>query len=844
MQAPLFEDAARPPRSGIVVRIALPVPIDSLFDYAVPKEMAEHARPGHRALVPFSGRRLTGVIVERAADTRRKGDRELARIDRLIDSEPVVSEAMIGLLRQAARDLLCPVGLALGHALPPGSSPRMAHQLEITERGRRALDGGFTSEVARAVLAALREAPLTPATLARRLGSRPGSGTRPGVPSPSMRELTQLTREGLIVKVPVEMGPRVRETRQRVVAVAPGVDVRKACAGPLARAPKQAELLRRLAGAGQVPTRELAAANPSAPAQLRALERRGFVELRERVAPRNVLGPPIARDQELPLTDEQSTALTAIEEAMQKQSSERFLLHGVTGSGKTEVYLRAIATALRAGRQALVLVPEITLTHQIVARLRARFGDELAVLHSGLRPAERLEQWQRLRRGQVPIAVGARSALFAPIERLGVIVVDEEHDSAYKNEEGFRYHARELSHRRALLAGCPLVRGTATPALETRYLAEQGQIRRLVLSRRVGGRPLPAVDVVDLAAERARAPRGRKLILAAPLRRAISETLAAGDQGILFLNRRGFSTQIYCFDCGFAERCKHCDVALVYHAAENRLRCHYCDHNVPPPAVCGGCGSPDTALLGLGTERVEEEVRSLFPAARLARLDLDTASRRGHTERVLRALRAREIDLLIGTQMVAKGHDFPGVQLVGVIAADIGLHMPDFRAAERTFQVLTQVAGRAGRAGAPGRVVLQTFVPDHYAIRPVRDHDYESFYREELRYRAEAGYPPFSRLCQVLVSGADEAATRAAAQALGAAAARAVQETGDPTAVQVLGPAPSPLARLRGRYRFQLLLKGSREELLDRVVRDVAAHASRLPKGLRAVVDVNPGSML
>ncbi len=258
MQAPLFEDAARPLQSGIVVRIALPVPIDSLFDYAVPKEMAEHARPGHRALVPFSGRRLTGVIVERAADTRRKGDRELARIDRLIDSEPVVSEAMIGLLRQAARDLLCPVGLALGHALPPGSSPRMAHQLEITERGRRALDGGFASEAARAVLAALREAPLTSATLARRLGSRPGSGTRPGVPSPSMRELTQLTQltqEGLIVKVPVEMGPRVRETRHRVVAVAPGVDVRKACAGPLARAPKQAELLRRLAGAGQVPTR-------------------------------------------------------------------------------------------------------------------------------------------------------------------------------------------------------------------------------------------------------------------------------------------------------------------------------------------------------------------------------------------------------------------------------------------------------------------------------------------------------------------------------------------------------------------------------------------------------------
>jgi primosomal protein N' (replication factor Y) len=862
MQAPLFEDAARPDRRGIVVQIALPVPIDSLFSYTVPDEMAEHAQPGHRALVPFSGRRLTGLIVERDPDGSeatqheqpQTGGRRLSRIDRILDREPVVSPAMIGLLREAAHDLLCPIGLALNHALPPGSSPRVAHQLELTERGRRALDDGAASDVVRAVLAALREAPLTPAALARQLSTGPKN------PAPPVRELT---RSGLIAKVDVEVGPRVREARIRLVVITPGVDVDETCSGVLARAPKQAELLRQLVGAGEVPTSDLTATNPSAPALLRALANRGLVEFREKVAPRNVLGPAIERDQELPLTSEQSGALAAIEAAMQSESATRFLLHGVTGSGKTEVYLRAIASALRAGRRALVLVPEITLTHQIVARLRARFGDELAILHSGLRPGERLEQWQRLRRGQVPIAVGARSALFAPIERLGVIVVDEEHDSAYKNEEGFRYHARDLAERRAQLAGCPLVLGTATPALETRYRAEQGGIERLVLARRIGGRPLPAVDIVNLAAERARAPRGRKLILAKPLRRAITETLAVGGQTILFLNRRGFSTQIYCFECGFAERCKDCDVALVYHSAENRLRCHYCDHNVAPPEVCGGCGAPDTALLGLGTERVEEEVRTLFPDARVGRLDRDTASQRGHTESILRALRDREIDLLIGTQMVAKGHDFPGVQLVGVIAADIGLHMPDFRAAERTFQVLTQVAGRAGRAGTPGRVVLQTFVPDHYAIRPVRDHDYETFYREELQHRADTGYPPFSRLCQVLVSGEDEAATRAAAERLGTAAASAARQaaalaqtdqtdqtnTAPPqkrasAAVQVLGPAPCPLARLRGRYRFQLLLKGSHNESLDRVVRHVARETTRLPKGLRAVVDVNPGSML
>lgn len=361
------------------------------------------------------------------------------------------------------------------------------------------------------------------------------------------------------------------------------------------------------------------------------------------------------------------------------------------------------------------------------------------------------------------------------------------------------------------------------------------------MALQVFNRPLPAVEIVDLAAERAKAPRGRKLILARPLRRAMRETLESGGQTILFLNRRGFSTQIYCFDCGFAERCTECDVALVYHAGEGRLRCHYCDYMKPPPSVCGGCGAPDTALLGLGTERVEEEVRTLFPDARLARLDRDTAARRGHTETVLAGLERHELDILIGTQMVAKGHDFPGVQLVGVVAADVGLHMPDFRAAERTFQVLTQVAGRAGRAGVPGRVVLQTFVPDHYAIRPVQSHDYETFYREELEYRAELGYPPFTRLCQVLVSGPDEAATGKATEDLARRASEAAAK-----GVQILGPAPAPLARLRGRYRFQLLLKAAAvaNDALDAAVRRVAADAERLPKPLRAVVDVNPGSML
>jgi primosomal protein N' (replication factor Y) len=531
--------------------------------------------------------------------------------------------------------------------------------------------------------------------------------------------------------------------------------------------------------------------------------------------------------------------LEPVTTAIRDRRAERFLLHGVTGSGKTEIYLRAVSSALESGRTALVLVPEITLTHQIVARLRARFGDALAVLHSGLRPGERLAQWERLRRGETPIAVGARSALFAPLRNLGVIVIDEEHDPAYKNEEGFRYHARDLAARRARQCGCPVVLGSATPSLETRFAAERGELARLVLPRRIGGRPLPAVEIVDLVRERERAPRCRKLVVTPPLRRALRETLDDGGQAILFLNRRGFSTQILCFECGAAERCKDCDVAMVFHASDHVLRCHYCDAQRPPPETCSQCGAPDGALLGVGTERLEEEVRTLFPEARIERLDRDTARRRGATERILDALRDGRIDVVVGTQIVAKGHDFPGVRLVGVVAADIGLHMPDFRAAERTFQLLTQVAGRAGRDAAPGRVLIQTFVPDHYAVRPVRDHDYESFYREELAHRAALGYPPFGHLAQVMVSAEEEDAARHAAEHLARAAAE-----GAAGAVEVLGPAPAALARLRGRHRFQILLKAGDAAPVHAAARAAWLAADALARGVQASVDVAPISML
>ena len=818
MSQPLF--ASPDPQ---IARVALPVPVDALFDYAIPAAMSERAQPGCRALVPFRERRLTGVIVECRSESDFRGT--IRPLEKILDSEPVLSEAMLGILGEAAAQVLCPIGYAVAAALPPGSNPRVARGFAITPRGLAAAQAGVLRGIAADLLEALTQRARTGNALRARFGSETADA------------LQTLTADGLLANASVTSGPGARAATERVVVPAPDLDLGAALA-TLGRAPQQRALLEHITEHGETPERALASNFSNR--VIRDLAARGFLLRAERPLASDVLAGSVVDKRTMALTPDQQDALKPIADAVKSKRFETFLLHGVTGSGKTEIYLHAVQTALDAGRQALVLVPEIPLTHQILGRLRGRFGDALAVLHSGLRPGERIEQWEHLRGGSTRIAVGARSALFAPLENLGVIVIDEEHDGAYKNDEGFRYHARNLAALRARAAGCPVVLGSATPSLEVRFAADRGELRRLVLPSRIGRRPLPAVEIVDLAQERALAPHGAKLILSRPLKRAIGEVLANGGQTILFLNRRGFSTQVLCFECGHAERCSDCDVALVYHASEQVLRCHYCDQRRTPPESCSGCGRPDTALLGLGTERVEEEVRSRFPDARIARLDRDTAARRGFTQRVLHDIRARTIDILIGTQMVAKGHDFPGVQLVGVIAADVGLHMPDFRAAERTFQLLTQVAGRAGRDNTPGRVIVQTFAPSHYAIEPVRNHDYEHFYEQELSHRAALGFPPFGSLVQIVLSAPEEQAVRAAADGLAAV----FDASPAPAAVcERLGPAPAPLARLRGRYRYQLLVKGPAVPVHD-AARELARSLATLPEGVQGSVDALPMSML
>jgi primosomal protein N' (replication factor Y) len=605
--------------------------------------------------------------------------------------------------------------------------------------------------------------------------------------------------------------------------------------------PKQRMVIALLEARGELSLPELNKLVPEARGMVKKLAERGLVSLEEmNVASDPFYAEALPREAPFQANDEQQVAIEALTEALDREHPGSFLLHGVTGSGKTEVYLQVVAHALERGRGALVLVPEIALTPQLVARFRARFGEGIAVLHSGLSDRERHRAWLALRRGELRLAVGARSALFAPVPKLSVIIVDEEHDPSFKQEEGFRYQGRDMAMLRAKMAGALCVLGSATPSVETSYLAERGRIARLQLKERAQKQQLPTVELVDLTRYPGVGPSGHPM-LSAPLHRALEKCLAAGEQAILFLNRRGFAPSLACAACTEPVRCPACSVSLTEHRRAGLLRCHYCDFTMPASEACPACGALALQRIGVGTERIEDALASSFQGARVGRLDRDTAAGRG-VEEVLDKMRTRELDILVGTQMVTKGHDLPGVTLVGVLLADQSLAFPDFRASERTFQLLAQVAGRAGRGELAGRVLLQTYQPGHYAVRHALQHDYASFYEQEIATRRELGYPPVVRMAAVRADAGDEAVARQIIRELADVAARTEPvRSGE---VAVLGPAPAPIERIRGRYRQRFLLRSrSREKL--RVA--AAAVSERIDQGLspgRAHLDIDPVSML
>ncbi|MCM2258334.1 MAG: primosomal protein N' [Vicinamibacteria bacterium] len=599
----------------------------------------------------------------------------------------------------------------------------------------------------------------------------------------------------------------------------------------------QREALARLAAAGgRARVADLARDRAAIRGALEALAARGAVEFESERVVRSPVGLPALPERERPeLTDEQAVALSAICAALDRGGFQPFLLHGVTGSGKTEVYLRGVERTLETGRGALLLVPEIALTPLLVRAAAARFGDLVAVQHSELSAGERHDQWWRIREGDARVVVGARSAVFAPVRDLGLIVVDEEHEAAYKQEESPRYHGRDVAVMRARFEGAVALLGSATPALESWSNALSGKYERLSLRKRIGSFGLPRVEIVD---RRDALRAGDSPILTAPLREALELRLSRGEQSLLLLNRRGWATSLLCRECGEPLGCPRCSVALTLHERGALARCHYCGHDVRAPDACAGCKGVYLRLTGFGTERVLEAVQAALPTARVGRLDRDTAQRRGAVANLLHDFERGLLDILVGTQMLAKGHDFPKVTLVGVVDADVGLGLPDFRAAERTFELLTQVAGRAGRAELAGEVILQSHRPDHYALRLACDQDYEAFYARESEFRRTMGWPPFASLVNVVVRSRDAEAGRKEAGTLAEALRAAAQRR-----FRVLGPGAAPLARIKDEHRFQIVLRGPRKAMRDALrTALVARHGPVRWPGL--VIDVDALSVL
>jgi primosomal protein N' (replication factor Y) len=665
--------------------------------------------------------------------------------------------------------------------------------------------------------------------------------------SPTMLELAAWVADyylcplGQVLWAMVPAGVRQQAgTRQVTLLSVPAAVQQALQAGTLDLPPKQQEVLRQLALAPRpLMPLELAKAAHCTLAPIMALRKKQLIVAQVRRMRLAEHAPVRASPEPAPiLHPEQEAALDAILAALRSGRHATLLLHGVTGSGKTEVYIRAIQEVLSYGRQAIVLVPEISLTPQTRSRFESRFA-QVAVLHSHLSDAERHWHWERIARGEVSVVVGARSAVFAPTPRLGLIVIDEEHDSSFKQGESPRYHAREVARRRAELEGIPLVLGSATPSLESWMAARRGSVQLVELPRRVSGRPLPAVEVVDLRLEaRRRASLGA---ISRPLHQAIDEALREGGQVILLLNRRGYSTHIQCPACGHVVQCPHCDLALTHHRDVQQALCHHCGHQAPPPSRCPSCGCEQIRFSGVGTQRLQAEVQARFPQARILRMDSDSMQRPGSHEAALTRFRNGEIQILLGTQMIAKGLDFPNVTLVGVVHADTTLHFCDLRAAERTFQLVTQVAGRTGRGDRPGRVLVQTFSPEHYAIQAAARHDFEAFVAAELPGRQQHGYPPFASLVRLIFRGTRQSATERLAHHAAQTLADALTRSQAPH--RVLGPAPCPLAKLRDRFRYHLLLCSPDGDALRSAVRTTTPHWP-VPEEVEWVADVDPIDLL
>jgi len=780
---------------------------------------------GSLLLVPFGTGQAQGIVLGRVSTPP---DLNIRPVTSVLERLPVVLPTQVSLARWIAEYYCCPLVDALTLMLPPGLSQRPR---TILTRVSAELPANLSEAEALVlgVLDDLREADLVQVRRTLRAS---------GLARQTDNAVRRLVRLGIARREIVVRPARVGVRYEWFVGVATAEGELAAARESLARAPRQRALLERLVAAKSLlPIALLRDEGLGDLGTARVLAKRGFVRLEQREVRRDPLAHrSFPRGELFRLSAHQTRAFESIERALDRGGFAPFLLFGVTGSGKTEVYLRTIAALLARGKRAIVLVPEIALTPQTIQRFAGRFPARVAVLHSRLTDGERFDEWRRIREGDADVVVGSRSAIFAPVPALGAIILDEEHESSYKQDNPPRYHARDVALKLGELMGIPVILGSATPALETFHRARQSPFTRLTLPERVTAGPdqstgsLPPVEVVDLRTE---LKEGNHSIFSASLRTAVDSAIRLREQVILFLNRRGDSTFVLCRDCGFVMRCRRCDAPFVYHSDREVLVCHLCDARAAVPRECPDCGGERIRYFGIGTQKLESETKRAFPDARVLRWDRDAARARGAHDELLRAFTNHEADILVGTQMIAKGLDLPRVTLVGIVSADTLLHLPDFRAAERTFQLLTQVSGRAGRGPLGGRVVLQTYSPEHYCIRTASHHDYEAFFRQESDFRQTHGYPPFGELVRLLYLGYGEARVQRGAEQVGAQI-RALVRQEALTTVEVIGPAPAFRHKIRGRYRWQIILRGS----------NLSSFVHRLSLPLGWVVDVDPVSTL
>ncbi|HYC31428.1 MAG TPA: primosomal protein N' [Gemmatimonadales bacterium] len=802
--------------NGRFALVALPLPLASPYTYRIPETLGDRVLPGARVVVPVRRRELIGIVTAVDAPAPTAEAREILAGP---DAEPAIPAALLATGEWIARYYGAPIGLTLRAMLPAGMWGESRVMARLTGAGTP--PGGVAGEI---------------------VGWLEEKGGEAAVPSiaralrrPVWDALDRLARVGA-----VELRVEPPETdadaaTERVLALAGEGPTLLERDDIFRRSPKQRRLYEALEAAGGSLQVRQVKDQGFGDAVVRGLVQRGLARVGEVERLRDPFAGAPATPPPSTLTAAQAEALGAVDALT---PGEGAVLFGVTGSGKTLVYLEAVRHALAEGRGAIVLVPEIGLTPQTVSRLRGAFGDEVAVLHSGLSDGERADAWRTLRRGERRVAVGARSAIFAPVADLGIVVVDEEHEASYKNGESPRYHARDVAAVRARLEGARLVLGSATPSLETMARAE-APLRLLRLPERIAARPLPPVELVDLRV----APKVEgtgSVAWSEALDAAIVATLARREQALLLLNRRGYAAFLHCPDCGEVWHCPRCSISLTVHTAPPGLRCHYCNHEEPLPWTCRRCANPVQQMRGVGTQQLERILAERYPSARLARMDLDTTGTKWSHQRILARVESGEVDLLLGTQMIAKGLDFPNVTLVGVVDADTGLYLPDFRSAERTFQLLAQVAGRAGRGPRGGRVLVQTRHPQHHALVCAAAHDTGRFIAEERALRTSPPYPPETSLVNLLVSGTSEQETGRRAADLADWCAALVERFGLP--LSVLGPAPCPLARLKDRWRWHVLLKGESASL-GRMVRYAARRLPR-SKSVRIVIDRDPVSLM